>query len=167
MLNSGNTATVTSDDTAVTLLTLTAGCWNVTVINLGAVQGFVSVDGGTTWADLPAGPGTSRTIANVCAAPGATTAVKVKRIPGGTNLAGIWGDAQAVPPLSGQASVWYVRSTGSDSNTGLTVANAFLTAAQAFSVAQSGDTVNIQLGITYTAPPPGITVLSPQPNETV
>ncbi len=57
MISSGLTAIVTTGPAALPLFAMTAGdSYNrLTVINEGAVAGFVSIDGGSTWARVPAG----------------------------------------------------------------------------------------------------------------
>ena len=93
MITSGETAIATSGDTAVDVFTSptagSTGYTQVVVINEGAVAGFFSIDGGTTWARLPASSSIICKPANA-----SVPSLKVKRVASGTNLAGIWGWAQ-------------------------------------------------------------------------
>lgn len=50
------------------------------------------------------------------------------------------------PALNGTGSIWYVTTTGSDSNNGQTWATAFLTIPHAIGVAKAGDTIDIGAG---------------------
>jgi hypothetical protein len=88
--SSGETAISTSSDAEVTVLTLTQGGYTEVVItNEGTVAGFVSIDNGSTWMRLPAGP-SSRTFS---VRGMLRMVVKVKRVASGSNLTGIWADA--------------------------------------------------------------------------
>lgn len=85
MVNSGLTAKVTSDDTAVVLLTWTNGReMNCTIINDGPVAGFFSDDAGTNWGRLPAGSSVTFRVLN------GNASIQVKRIAGGSDLAGLY-----------------------------------------------------------------------------
>lgn len=92
-LTSGETAVSTSSDTAVQLIAATRNMLaNLTVINEGGAAGFISIDGGTTFPyRLPAGPSSrsiqfSNAIRNL--------GIYVKRVSGGADLSGIYGDAE-------------------------------------------------------------------------
>lgn len=88
MISSGVTATATSGDTAVTLFDCAGtAVFRVTVVNEGGVAGFFSIDGGTTWARLPA---TSSVTVPIPEKP-RSIICKVKRIAGGSNLSGVYG----------------------------------------------------------------------------
>lgn len=92
LISSGTTAVATTDDTAVTALaadTSQAYLNEMVIINEGSAPGFFSIDGGTVWARLPAGPSSVRIQQRQ-----AYQGVKVKRVSGGTNLSGIyvWAD---------------------------------------------------------------------------
>lgn len=90
-MDSGTTALATSSDTAITLIANTTGVpvREITIVNEGAVAGFVSWDGGTTWRRMPAGP-SSRTF-NFHHPVAAV--VMAKRVAGGTDMTGLWADA--------------------------------------------------------------------------
>ncbi len=105
MINSGATAITTGgSDNPVTLFTVPANysapsaagfpqnAFTLTLLNEGSTAGFWSVDG-TNWQRLPAGPA-QVTSAVPFGTSGAATAVQVKRVPGGSDLTGIWGWAQ-------------------------------------------------------------------------
>jgi hypothetical protein len=89
MKTSGATAKATTADTAVELISATTTgrpfTW-LSIINEGSVAGFFSIDGGTTWARLPAGPSAVSIPVGV-----KSLAVQIKRVAGGTNLSGVWG----------------------------------------------------------------------------
>jgi len=88
MLTSGTTPVSTTSDTAVNLVTVTGApiMGVIGIINTGSAGGFFSLDGGTTWGYIPA-------IGSV--APGEpvriTGSIMVKRIPGGSNMSGVYG----------------------------------------------------------------------------
>jgi len=87
MLSSGTTAIATTDNSAVTLLAASETLHNhLTIINEGGVAGFFSIDGGTTWFRLPAGP-SSISMDDVHLF---DQAVTVKRITDGSNLSGVY-----------------------------------------------------------------------------
>jgi len=89
LLTSGTTAISSSGDTAVVVFSnVTQSVKSLNFINTGTVAGFFSLDGGTTWAYLPAS--TTATVQSPTLY-GAT--VEVERISGGTNVSGIyvWG----------------------------------------------------------------------------
>lgn len=86
MISSGITAITTASDTAVDVLTLSGRNCRLLITN-GAVAGFFSVDNGTTWAPLPAS--TTLTLYGLQI----ETKVQVKRIAGGSNLAGVYAAA--------------------------------------------------------------------------
>jgi photosystem II stability/assembly factor-like uncharacterized protein len=92
LVSSGETAIATTSDTAVTALaadTSQAYLTEVFIINEGTTPGFFSIDGGTTWARLPAGPSSVRIALRQI-----YQGVKVKRVAGGSNLSGVyvWAD---------------------------------------------------------------------------
>lgn len=84
--SSGETAVTTNSNTAVTLVTLAKDelTTSVTIINEGSVAGFFSLDGGTTWARLPAD--CSLTIPHET-----NQSILVKRVADGTDLADVYG----------------------------------------------------------------------------
>lgn len=90
MISNGINAIVTAGDAAVYVFTTPSpptglSYSQLAIINEGSVAGFFSIDGGTTWARLPA---TSSVVIPISTnAP----SLKVKRIASGTDLAGIWG----------------------------------------------------------------------------
>jgi hypothetical protein len=92
MYTSGLTAKATSSDTAVTAVTIPAGgCYNiVTFVNEGAVAGFYSIDNGGTWARLPA------SVTSQFAVGRSSSSVLIKRVPGGTDLLGIYASAEFI-----------------------------------------------------------------------
>jgi hypothetical protein len=92
MLSSGINAISTTDDNPVDLIANPKGevCQEVNIVNEGTVKGFVSVDGGVTWLYMPAGTDSapaSRTVVMFLAA-----RVKAKRVPGGSNMTGLYAD---------------------------------------------------------------------------
>lgn len=91
MLASGIAPQSTSGDEPVTLIANSQGqrIRRVSIVNTGEAAGFVSIDAGVTWVYLPAGP-SSRAFD----LPEAITAVVLaKRIPGGSDLGGLYADA--------------------------------------------------------------------------
>jgi len=91
MVSSGTTAKATDGNDAVTLLPISSNGqeWDLTILNEGSVAGYFSVDAGTTWLRLPAGP------ASITGRYTITGDVQIKRIEDGTDLAGVWGWADA------------------------------------------------------------------------
>ena len=88
LLSSGETALATTSDTAVTAIAAdtTQNYLNeLVIINEGTTPGFFSIDGGTTWARIPAGPSSVRIATRQI-----YSGVKIKRVAGGSNLSGIW-----------------------------------------------------------------------------
>jgi len=87
MISSGTTALSTSSDTVVQALAAntTQVCHHLRVANLGSVQGFYSIDGGTTWACLPA-----NTVLTDDGVEFAGSAVQIKRVAGGSNLDNVY-----------------------------------------------------------------------------
>jgi hypothetical protein len=88
MISSGTTAVTTSADAAVDALSgLVPGRQykRIELCNDGSVAGFYSLDGGTTWARLPAD---CRVLLDDVVA--GADALKVKRIAGGSNLADVY-----------------------------------------------------------------------------
>lgn len=96
MYSSGTTAVATSNDTAVSLITIPAGAsYNrLVIINEGTVAGFYSIDGGNTWARLPAG--VAGTPYRVECLDRSSTSPQVKRIASGSNLASVYASAEWV-----------------------------------------------------------------------
>ncbi len=92
MLSSGVTGLDTSSDSAITLIANSSGILvrDVTVFNSGTVAGFISIDAGTTWIYMPAGP-SSRTF-NLRHNPN-NCVVQAKRIASGSNMTGLFADA--------------------------------------------------------------------------
>lgn len=90
-LTSGTAAISTTDDNPVTLIANTGKLIAsvVNVINEGAIPGFVSVDGGNSWARMPA---TSTRTFNVQHLPFGPV-VKAKRVSGGANMTDLYADA--------------------------------------------------------------------------
>ena len=90
--SSGTAAVATTNDDAVDLLANASGDFlhEITIVNTGEAPGFGTIDGGATWHYLPAGP-SSRTF-DIRHAP-RKAVVKVKRVPGGTNMTGVYADA--------------------------------------------------------------------------
>ena len=77
-------AVATTSDTAVTVLSsIDRDEADLHILNTSSVAGFFSIDGGTTWAYLPAGPCDLK-LAGVPS----SASVKVKRIASGSNLTG-------------------------------------------------------------------------------
>jgi hypothetical protein len=89
VISSGTTAIATTSDTPVQALTITGWVNNVVIQNEGTIAGFASVDGGTTWIRLPAGP-CDLTLHGPFQSP----SVQVKRVAAGSNLTGIWAYAE-------------------------------------------------------------------------
>ena len=84
--SSGETAVSTNSNTPVTLIALAADelTTAITIINEGAVAGFFSLDGGTTWARLPA--------ESTVTIPHETSkSIMVKRTTDGSDLADVYG----------------------------------------------------------------------------
>jgi hypothetical protein len=87
-VSSGTTAIVTETDAAVTAVAASATntYHHVRIINESSAAGFYSLDGGTTWNRLPAGPVSIKDddlkIVN--------KAIQIKRVPGGTDLSGVY-----------------------------------------------------------------------------
>lgn len=95
MPSSGLTALTTSSDTAVVAIAksalVAAPYYNLIIINEGTVEGFYSIDSGTTW---------HRLTAAVSSTPGGvflnnfpidgTQSIQIKRIPSGSNLSGVF-----------------------------------------------------------------------------
>lgn len=89
MISTGIVAVVTAGDSPVTILNpgiapLVSNYQNITINNSGTISGFFSVDGGATWCYLRPSSDTTLLQAPI---PGP---VLVKRIPGGTDLAGVF-----------------------------------------------------------------------------
>ncbi len=84
MYSSGITATSTSSDTAVTLVTVSGPYNRLVISNTSANGGFFSVDGGTTWGFIPAG--TASVPYTVEWWGHSTTSVKIKRIAGSGDI---------------------------------------------------------------------------------
>lgn len=91
MISSGTTAIATASDTAVTLLTINQTVRRITIINEGSVAGFFSIDSGTVWARLPAGP--SSVTIEVPETPITNRTVQIKRESGGSNVEDVYGFA--------------------------------------------------------------------------
>jgi len=94
MPSSGTTAITTSGDTAVTAIAADVlnnqDCW-IYALNNGAAGGFISWDAtNSVWYALPATTGFIIPRARV------KGAIKVKRIPSGTDLSGVYVGAELV-----------------------------------------------------------------------
>lgn len=91
LASSGTTAGATSGDGAITLIANANGetAYFVEGINNGTVDGFLSFDGGTTWMFLPK---SSVRQWNLQRSP-RSVVVQAKRIPGGTDITGIYASA--------------------------------------------------------------------------
>ncbi len=92
-VSSGTTAKATTSDTVVTLIAASGDAHpamyeNLDVINEGAAPGFVSVDGGSNWMRLPANGTLEKRRIKI----DRRIAVTIKRIAGGTNLSGVYGE---------------------------------------------------------------------------
>jgi len=89
-VTSGTTAKATTADTAVEVIATQGPARtfrHARLINEGAVAGFWSADGGSTWSRLPAA--TVITDDDIYIR---DKAVQVKRVAGGSDLSGIWGE---------------------------------------------------------------------------
>lgn len=89
LVTSGETPKSSSSDTAVPLIAaLQDGVFmeHVVIDNEGAVAGFFSIDGGTTWARLPAS-----TVVVLDGVWIASTAIQVKRVSGGSDITDVYG----------------------------------------------------------------------------
>lgn len=91
MQSSGTAGISTTDDTAVTLIANTNGetAYQVTVTNSGAAPGFFSIDGGVTWFYIMATSVRTLNLNRVIR----SVVVQAKRVPGGTNMTGLFADA--------------------------------------------------------------------------
>ena len=79
-------AVATTSDTAVTVISsIDRDEADLHILNTSSVAGFFSIDGGTTWGYLPAGPCDIK----LSGVP-SSASVKVKRIASGSNLTGIY-----------------------------------------------------------------------------
>ena len=88
-ITSGLTAIATTSNTAVEVIAAQANAGpyrHCRIVNGGAIAGFYSIDGGTTWERLPAS--TALTDDGVYIM---NKAVQIKRIAGGTDLSGVFG----------------------------------------------------------------------------
>lgn len=85
MQTSGETAIATTNDAAVVLISADAAksTSRATIINDGGEPGFWSMDAGKTYARLPAGP----CVINL---EGDIDEIRVKRVPSGANVTGLW-----------------------------------------------------------------------------
>lgn len=88
-MTSGTTPISTTGATPVTLLSAAPGySLRVTIINEGAVPGFVSLDGGTTWRRMPAtASGASRSFA------WNGKAAVMAKVLSGSEMTGLYADA--------------------------------------------------------------------------
>ena len=86
MLNSGvNTGVVTAGNAAVTLIATGGQLFNrVVVVNTATGAGFVSIDGGVTWAYLPAATTSAAGYLELWQT--GTGDIQVKRMPGGADI---------------------------------------------------------------------------------
>ena len=89
--SSGMAALATTSDAPLTAIAASemAVYHHVRIVNEGSVAGFYSLDGGTTWCRLPAGP---------CAVKDdgvkiVNQAIQIKRVAGGSNLSGVYASA--------------------------------------------------------------------------
>ena len=91
MISSGTTAIATSGDAPVIAVAIategTQHFKNFTIINEGSAPGFFSIDGGLNWCRISAA--SARTLDNVSVF---DFGVQVKRVPGGTDMSGVYVD---------------------------------------------------------------------------
>lgn len=94
LVSSGQTAKATSNNEAVALIAALAlpaayRLQHLAITNEGAGAGFFSIDGGTTWARLPAGPAAAVVLDDLCLTRRAG-AILVKRVEDGANVTGVY-----------------------------------------------------------------------------
>ncbi len=89
-VTSGLTAIATTSNTAVEVIAAkgpgSQPYRHCRIVNGGAVAGFYSIDGGTTWERLPASTALTDDGVHIM-----NKAVQIKRVAGGSDLAGVFG----------------------------------------------------------------------------
>lgn len=98
MVTSGETAIATSGNTAVDAIarsSMKGGERNFRIINSGTVAGFFSTDEGTTWNYMPGTAASTNPIPIQVLNVSGLASIKIKRIAGGTDLAGVYASAWA------------------------------------------------------------------------
>lgn len=88
-VTSGETAKATTDDTAVEVIAAQSKgsqpYRHCRIVNEGAVAGFYSIDGGTTWERLPASSYLTDDGVYIM-----NKALQIKRVAGGSDLSGVY-----------------------------------------------------------------------------
>ena len=90
MITTGTTPISTTNSSALQLLASASGYGKIVLINEGPTAGLFSLDGGNTWARLPAAAAASAPVVITIENKYQPVNLQVMNAPGGGNLSGLW-----------------------------------------------------------------------------